>query len=604
MKKLFTFLTALFGVVFMPLSISACGGQQEPPQEEEEQPTNSKIQFSSNVDQVAVGDSITLRVLVTGTPKRDVSWTSSDPSIATVGNDGTVTGVKKGEVDITAALKAEPKVTATKRITVFEAVVPTSVTINGEEEQIGWVDEDIELDLSFEPSQADKRCNYVSSDTTVATVSNEGIVSFLKIGTVEITASAIGNSEVKDSVSYTVKDGPFWTNRKGYSAELDYSHQADEDNPYVQTTYEVKEGTDAMVPAIAWFKTQPATRFYAEAEVGFIKSTSDPWTRIGIGTATNDMNTRVFYYCDKEGRKTTVLDFPVGFGGNQNQSTVWQVNGLGSINKRAFTLGVLRDGNTYYYTINGKLYWVEINRRFNDLPAYPIIMGVTCTFTIKNAFVTLDNDYINSKLQTETYSDKFYSGSTVENVVYDKTTDSWTFKNLYRDGGDTVYISQQCAKPYGDAALAENNFEIEYDISGLKVFADNEFSYAGVILRRYDTWTDNFGSDMETLVFNDQHAFYRVWGSDKRFHYSTKQDYLANSFATPIDTSTHHVKLVRTVGEAASSFKMLIDDVPVVWQQNDQEVTDLEIAFVGKYLVHFGTNDAEAVISNFKITNK
>lgn len=602
MKKFLTFLMALFGVVFMPLTISACGGQQDSQQQEE--PTNSKIQFSSTVDQVAVGDTITLRVLVTGTAKRDVSWSSGDSSIATVSSNGTVTGIKKGKVGITAALKSEPNVKATLDVTVFEAVVPTSIAINGEEEQIGWVDEDIELELSFEPSQSDKRCNFISNNPTVATVSNEGVISFLKIGTVEITASAIGNSEIKDTVSFTVKNGPFWTNRKGYSTELDYSHQADEINPYVQTTYEVKDGADAMVPAIAWFKTQPATRFYAEAEVGFIQSTSDPWTRIGIGTATNDMNSRVFYYCDKEGRKTTVLDFPVGFGGNQNQSTVWQVNGLGSINKRAFVLGVLRDGNNYYYTINGKLYWVEINKRFNELPAYPIIMGVTCSFTIKNAFVTLDNDYINAKLQLETYHDKFYSGSTVENVTYDKTTDSWTFKNMYRDGGDTVYISQQCAKPYGDAGLAENDFEIEYDISNLNIMADDEYSYAGLVLRRYDTWTDNFGSDMETFVFNQQHAFYRVWGSDKRFHFSTKQDYLSNNFETPIDNASHHVKLSRKVGEALSTFKMTIDDVPVVWQQNDKEVTELEVSFVGKYLVHFGTNDAEAVISNFKITNK
>ena len=598
-KKLVPVLATIFSVVCFPISLAGCTPQNNN-SSSSEYVTNIKIQFSSTVDQVAVGSQITLRVLVTGTASRDVIWSSKDESVATVDKNGTVTGLKASEVVIVATLKADSNVKAEKTITVYEAVKPTGLTIEGGAAQTGWLKEDLTLKVTAEPEQADKRYTFSSDNTDVATVNESGVVSFITKGNVSVTAKSAVDETVSYTVVFTVKDGPFWTNRGGYSDGMDYSHQDDGDASYLQTNCELKEGVDAMTPCIAWFKTEAATKFYAEAKVGFIQSTSDAWTRIGIGTATNDTNTRAFYYSDKEGRKTTVLDFPVGFGGNQNQSTVWQVNGLGTIDKRAFTLGILRNENNYYYTINGKLYWEEINKRFNDMPANPLIIGKDCTFTVKNAFSTLDETVIDAKLSSAAYQDKWYPASTVGNVTYDKPTDTWSFLNNQREGGNTVYIKQQCAKPYGDAGLAENNFEIDYDISGLQIYDDNPFSYAGVTLRRYDTWTNNFGSDMGSFVMNTKHVFYRLWGSDKNFTEITKKDADSANFASLIGTESHHVKLIRTVNDADSSIQILLDGTPVTWDGQN----DFKVAFVGKYLVEFGANDAKCNISNFKITNK
>lgn len=47
-----------------------------------------------------------------------IAWSTADQTIATVGADGTVTGVKAGTVDVTAASHADAKITAISHVTV------------------------------------------------------------------------------------------------------------------------------------------------------------------------------------------------------------------------------------------------------------------------------------------------------------------------------------------------------------------------------------------------------------------------------------------------------------------------------------------------------
>lgn len=77
--------------------------------------------------QVAQGHSKTLNVLYTPQLIRDytVTWTSSDPSVVSVDQDGVVTGQKKGTATITATTTDGGK-TATCQVDCREAVYPTS----------------------------------------------------------------------------------------------------------------------------------------------------------------------------------------------------------------------------------------------------------------------------------------------------------------------------------------------------------------------------------------------------------------------------------------------------------------------------------------------
>lgn len=75
----------------------------------------SGVEVSPNNATLAKGSTIQLHAIVTygdGTTKDvtdsgDTVWNTSDPDIATVSDDGLVTGVKEGVVDISANYKGE-----------------------------------------------------------------------------------------------------------------------------------------------------------------------------------------------------------------------------------------------------------------------------------------------------------------------------------------------------------------------------------------------------------------------------------------------------------------------------------------------------------------
>lgn len=80
----------------------------------------TEVKITSTVTEVTVGKTITLtaEVLPADATNKTVTWTSSDTTVATVVKDGVVTGVKEGNVTITA--KAGEK-TATVEVTVKAA---------------------------------------------------------------------------------------------------------------------------------------------------------------------------------------------------------------------------------------------------------------------------------------------------------------------------------------------------------------------------------------------------------------------------------------------------------------------------------------------------
>ena len=134
--------------------------------------------------------------LLTATVKPDnasnktVTWTSSDDDIATVNQNGLVTGRKPGTATITAQAGSRK---ATCKVTVInepQAVEVTSVSLDLTQMT---VDEGYsrKLTATVKPTNATYAAvTWTSSDKTVATVTSDGTVSGIKPGTVTITATA------------------------------------------------------------------------------------------------------------------------------------------------------------------------------------------------------------------------------------------------------------------------------------------------------------------------------------------------------------------------------------------------------------------------------
>ena len=124
---------------------------------------------------------------------QEVTWSSSDSKIATVDEKGLVTGVKAGTVKITATSKENSSIKATCTITV-ESIPVSSVELDKASLTLTEGDT-YTLKATVKPDDAyEKTPTWSSSNTSVATVSDKGVVTAVKAGTATITAKCGGKT--------------------------------------------------------------------------------------------------------------------------------------------------------------------------------------------------------------------------------------------------------------------------------------------------------------------------------------------------------------------------------------------------------------------------
>lgn len=131
------------------------------------------------------------------------SYKSSDESIITVNEDGKITAIKEGKATVTATVKdGENEFSATCEITVNEIPLNT-ITIDKTDFELN-VSETEKLNVIFEPENTtdDKTIEWSSSDESIVSVDNEGVVTAKAEGTAIITAK-VGEKETQ--VTITVK---------------------------------------------------------------------------------------------------------------------------------------------------------------------------------------------------------------------------------------------------------------------------------------------------------------------------------------------------------------------------------------------------------------
>ncbi len=135
------------------------------------------------------------------TTNKGLRWNSSDPSVATVDDDGTIIGLKTGTAKITATTK-KGGYSAEWEITVIQPVTSLDVSYDTDGYYVG---ETYEAIVKIGPEDAtDKSLIWKSSDGKVAQVDGAGNITIKAVGSAEITATA--KSGISDSVVIQAKE--------------------------------------------------------------------------------------------------------------------------------------------------------------------------------------------------------------------------------------------------------------------------------------------------------------------------------------------------------------------------------------------------------------
>lgn len=163
------------------------------------------ISIANKTDVVAVDSRLTVDVRITpaNATISQLIYDSSDKTVAVV-TAGTISFIGEGEVTITVASKDNPALTDTMTVTARHYVSSLAI---GNKIQAAVVGDTVTLQVTVGPEHAfEKGVRYSSGDETIATVSEEGVVTFLSAGTVTITAAAKDGSGVSDSMTVTVTE--------------------------------------------------------------------------------------------------------------------------------------------------------------------------------------------------------------------------------------------------------------------------------------------------------------------------------------------------------------------------------------------------------------
>ncbi|WP_158224620.1 Ig-like domain-containing protein [Agaribacterium haliotis] len=130
------------------------------------------------------------------TDKR-VTWTSSDPSVASVDANGLVTGTGMGSATITGRAGG---MSETVSVTVSQ-LVPTSVGIAGVPSKL-YVGSTKQLSAAVRPIYAPNRAvTWTSSNPAIASVDADGLVTANAAGSVNISARSVADTSLEASVS-------------------------------------------------------------------------------------------------------------------------------------------------------------------------------------------------------------------------------------------------------------------------------------------------------------------------------------------------------------------------------------------------------------------
>ncbi|MBQ9756957.1 MAG: Ig-like domain-containing protein [Clostridia bacterium] len=180
---------------------------------------------------------------------KNITWTSNNTSVATVDQTGKVTAVAKGNATITATT-AEGGYTATCAVTVIEKVAVTGITLDKTSLSINKGSTKT-LYATITPSNASVQdITWTSSNEGVATVSANGSITGVEVGTATITATTKDGGKIA-TCSVTITKIPV--------TKVSFAVSALTVNPLNERTMQpMIEPSDATFKTVSYVSSNPS----------------------------------------------------------------------------------------------------------------------------------------------------------------------------------------------------------------------------------------------------------------------------------------------------------------------------------------------------------
>ncbi|MDE6251970.1 MAG: Ig-like domain-containing protein [Lachnospiraceae bacterium] len=155
-----------------------------------------KVKLSKTSVKINKGEKLKLKAVLYPASSTDkIKWTSSNKKVATVSNNGIIKGIKAGKATITAKATSGKK--ATCRVTVKAPAKKISLNTKHVTLKIG---DTFKLRAKVSPKDTTDKVKWSSSNSSVATVNGNGVVSAIRLGTAKITARTTSGKKVTCTV--------------------------------------------------------------------------------------------------------------------------------------------------------------------------------------------------------------------------------------------------------------------------------------------------------------------------------------------------------------------------------------------------------------------
>lgn len=163
-----------------------------------------RLWINNTISTMYVGNSHLLDVKYAPNEALDTSldFVSSDSSILSIAIDGEMVARSAGKVRVTAYLRSNHNISTSMEILVKEPV--QGIWINNSSPEVSGNGKFTFPGINFVPEGASEEVTYTSSDTSIATVDTLGNITFIRSGSVDITASIVGGKSVTKKYTSTL----------------------------------------------------------------------------------------------------------------------------------------------------------------------------------------------------------------------------------------------------------------------------------------------------------------------------------------------------------------------------------------------------------------